>query len=95
MFAQAHGNPGISPAGRFPVVLHPNASHSLTPPYDAAPARVAGPSRFCSSPFRLVSPKLWQRQAVVAIREDAAPGTRGDRELGHRGLAPAQTLAFE
>ncbi len=25
--------PGISPAGRSPVVLHPNASHGLPPPY--------------------------------------------------------------
>jgi hypothetical protein len=39
MLAQAHGYPGISPAGRSPVVLHPNASHGLAPPYDAVPAR--------------------------------------------------------
>src|ERR1700752_29540 len=28
--------PGSSPADRFPVVLHPNASHGLAPPYGAA-----------------------------------------------------------
>ena len=33
MLAQAHGYPGISPEGRSPVVLHPNASHGLPPPY--------------------------------------------------------------
>jgi hypothetical protein len=43
MLAQAHGSPGISPAGRSPVVLHPNASHSLAPPYDTALARRHGP----------------------------------------------------
>ncbi len=39
MLAQAHGYPGSSPEGRSPVVLHPNASHGLAPPYGAAPAR--------------------------------------------------------
>jgi hypothetical protein len=38
MIAQAHGYPGSSPAGRSPVVLHPNASHGPPPPYNAAPA---------------------------------------------------------
>jgi len=33
MLAQAHGYPGCSPAGRSPVVLHPNASNGLTQPY--------------------------------------------------------------
>ena len=42
MLAQAHGYPGSSPAGRSTVVLHPNASHGLAPPYDAAPARRHG-----------------------------------------------------
>src|ERR1700733_16117737 len=42
MPAQAHGYPGISPAGRSPVVLHPNASHGLPPPYGAVPARRHG-----------------------------------------------------
>jgi hypothetical protein len=42
MFAQAHGSPGISPAGRSPVVLHPNASHGPAPPYGAALARGQG-----------------------------------------------------
>jgi hypothetical protein len=35
MLAQAHGWPGSRPAGRSPVVLHPNASHDLVPPYVA------------------------------------------------------------
>jgi hypothetical protein len=39
MLAQAHGYPGTSPEGRSPVVLHPNASHGLAPPYGAVPAR--------------------------------------------------------
>jgi hypothetical protein len=39
MIAQAHGYPGSSPAGRSPVVRHPNASHGPSPPYNAAPAR--------------------------------------------------------
>lgn len=39
MLAQAHGYPGISPEGRSPVVLHPNASHGLASPYAAAPPR--------------------------------------------------------
>src|ERR1700733_3226781 len=42
MPAQAHGSPGISPAGRSPVVLHPNASHGLPPPYCAVPVRRHG-----------------------------------------------------
>jgi hypothetical protein len=36
VIAQAHGYPGSSPAGRSPVVLHPNASHGLPPTYNAA-----------------------------------------------------------
>jgi hypothetical protein len=39
MIAQAHGYPGSSPAGRSPVVRHPNASHGPSPPYNAAPAQ--------------------------------------------------------
>jgi hypothetical protein len=38
MIAQAHGYPGSSPAGRSPVVLHPNATHGLAPRYNAPPA---------------------------------------------------------
>jgi hypothetical protein len=54
MFAQAHGSPGISPAGRSPVVLHPNASHGPAPPYGAALACGQGLGSVTESNFDIL-----------------------------------------
>ena len=76
MLAQAHGYPGISPAGRSPVVLHPNASHGLAPPYDAAPAR-----RYRLGSATSPKPAHWRQETIrdgpVQARINKAEGSRG------------------
>jgi hypothetical protein len=69
MLAQAHGYPGITPAGRSPMVLHPNASHGLPPPYGGSLAVARGlgsgvrdfdtGNRYSSSEGRLPALVAW------------------------------------
>jgi Protein of unknown function (DUF1203) len=91
MLTQAHGYPGSSPAGRSPVVLHPNASHGLVPPYGAArPVATIWAKRTSSSDFgqrgcvrhtRLEGMHTTTRllvQAIDPIRLDAVRATGTD-----------------
>jgi hypothetical protein len=77
MLAQAHGYPGHSPAGRSPVVLHPNASHGLPSPYDAAAPRrhrLAAPPDVIVGHLRRYSLRLTLAGRVVRTRRAGQAG---------------------
>jgi hypothetical protein len=89
MLAQAHGSPGIRPAGRSPVVLHPNASHGLATPYGAGPARRHG----LGSVTFPKSAGWWQETIKDAVSRPCP--IVGQTHATPQAPAPAPGFAFE
>jgi hypothetical protein len=89
MLAQAHGYPGISPAGRSPVVLHLNASDGPAPRYGPSPA---ASSLLPGATLEFARSATAGRPVVTAAGRFLAPANRYFPRM-HSPVAPDELVA--